>query len=160
VGVALAAAARGPVLWDAGCCSPRHEGRDCAHGHPARGAGRILRVHSRNGGVHDNRTCGLCGREVERLTRHHLIPRSRHRKILNSKKRRQRFSREDLNRTVPLCGPCHRKVHQTFTEAELEREYPTVQALSSHPEMARFVDWISGKRQGAARPPGRAAGGG
>ncbi|WP_152670617.1 HNH endonuclease [Rubrobacter aplysinae] len=99
-------------------------------------------------GRESHEVCELCGREVERLTRHHLIPRSRHRKILGSKKRRQKFDREDLNRTVLLCGPCHRKVHQTFTEAELEREYPTVQALHTHPEIRRFVDWISAKRQG------------
>lgn len=110
-------------------------------------------MDSPNGSIngHPNRSCGLCGREVERLTRHHLIPRSRHRKILKSKKRRRRFGREDLNRTVLLCGPCHRKIHQTFTEAELEREYPTVEALVSDPEIGRFVDWISGKRQGTAR---------
>lgn len=105
------------------------------------------------------RTCELCGREVERLTRHHLIPRSRHRKILGSKKRRRLFDREDLNRTVLLCGPCHRKVHQTFTEAELERHYPTVEALSSAPEIERFVDWISGKRQGTIQAPGSVPGG-
>lgn len=99
--------------------------------------------------------CELCGREVERLTRHHLIPRSRHRKILGSKKRRRRFDRDDLNRTVLLCGPCHRKVHQTFTEAELERGYSTVAALASDPEIGRFVDWISDKPQGTNRRPQR-----
>ena len=85
---------------------------------------------------------------MQRLTRHHLIPRSRHRKILNSKKRRRRFDREDLDRTVLLCGPCHRRIHQLFTEAELERHYPTLQDLNSHPEVRRFVDWVSDKRQG------------
>lgn len=106
-------------------------------------------------GKHGGQVCKLCGREVERLTRHHLIPRSRHRKILNSKKRRQRFDREELNRTVLLCGPCHGKVHQTFTEAELEREYPTIETLASDPDIARFVGWISDKRQGTTEPPSR-----
>lgn len=99
--------------------------------------------------------CELCGREVERLTRHHLIPRSRHRKILGSKKRRRRYEREELNRTVLLCGPCHRKVHQTFTEAELERGYSSVEALAADPEIERFVGWISGKPQGTTRRPKR-----
>lgn len=98
-----------------------------------------------NGRVQD---CELCGREVERLTRHHLIPRSRHRKILKSKKRRRAFDREDLDRTVLLCGPCHRRIHQLFTEAELERDYPTLEDLNSHPEIRRFVEWVSDKRQG------------
>lgn len=50
-----------------------------------------------------------------------------------------------------LCGPCHRHVHQTFTEAELERDYPTLEDLSAHPGIQRFVGWISNKRQGTAR---------
>ena len=107
-------------------------------------------MESQNGRKED-RLCELCDRELEKLTRHHLIPRSRHRKILGSKKRRRRIDREYLNRTALLCGPCHRKVHQTFTEAELERDYPTVEALASDPEIGRFVDWISGKRQGTTR---------
>lgn len=107
--------------------------------------------NGRDGAKDVSRACKLCGREVQNLTRHHLIPRSRHRKILGSKKRRRRFDREELNRTVLLCGPCHRKIHQTFTEAELERDYPTVEALVSNSEIERFVGWISGKRQGTAR---------
>lgn len=109
-------------------------------------------------GKREERACKLCGRKVERLTRHHLIPRSRHRKILNSKKRRRQFERDDLQRTVLLCGPCHRKVHQTFTEAELERDYPTVEALASDPEIGRFVGWISGKRQGTVEASAKEAG--
>lgn len=86
-------------------------------------------------GREEDRLCELCGRALERMTRHHLIPRSRHRKILGSKKRRRQFDREYPGRTTPLRGPFHGKVNQTFTEAELERDYPTVEALASDSEI-------------------------
>ena len=82
--------------------------------------------------------CGLCGRVVERRTRHHLIPRSRH----GNKRVKRSFNREALHRTVPLCGACHRQIHRTLTEKELEREYNTVEALLTHPGISRFVRWI------------------
>jgi 5-methylcytosine-specific restriction endonuclease McrA len=89
-------------------------------------------------------TCGLCGRVVGWRTRHHLIPRSRH----GNKRVKRLFSREELQRTVPLCGACHRQVHRTLTEKELEREYNTVEALLSHPDIFRFVSWIERKPHG------------
>lgn len=88
--------------------------------------------------------CGLCGRVVERRTRHHLVPRTRH----GNKRVKRTFSREELNRTVPLCPACHRQIHRTLTEKELEREYNTVQALLSHPDIHRFVRWIEKKPHG------------
>lgn len=44
--------------------------------------------------------------------------------------------------TVMLCGPCHKFLHRTFTNAELATDYPTVEALLSHPEVERFVRWV------------------
>ena len=82
--------------------------------------------------------CELCGRVVKRRTRHHLIPRSRH----ANKRVKRSFGRDELHRTVLLCGACHRQVHRTLTEKELEREYNTVEALLSHPDISRFVRWI------------------
>lgn len=88
--------------------------------------------------------CELCGRIVERRTRHHLIPRTRH----GNKRVKRDFSREELNRTVPLCPACHRHIHRTLTEKELEREYNTVRALLSHPDISGFVRWIEKKPHG------------
>lgn len=88
--------------------------------------------------------CELCGRFVERRTRHHLIPRSRH----GNKRTKRSFSREELHRTVPLCSACHRQIHLILTEKELEREYNTVEALLSHPGISRFVRWVERKPHG------------
>lgn len=62
---------------------------------------------------------------------HHLIPKSH-------------GGRE----TVQLHRICHGKIHATLSERALARDYASIQALLSHPEIRRFVAWI--KR----RPPG------
>ncbi len=82
--------------------------------------------------------CALCGRAVERVSRHHLVPRSRVRKA----KRRGREVTPAETETVPLCRPCHGMVHATLSEKELQRSYPTLEALREHPEIGRFVRWV------------------
>ena len=99
--------------------------------------------------------CALCGRP-ERLTRHHLIPRTRHR---NRRIRRQ-YRLEDLQKAVALlCRPCHNHVHRVLSEKDLERDYNTLDALQGHPEIARFVAWIADKPVGfkPKSPPRRSS---
>ena len=58
--------------------------------------------------------CGLCEREVQATSRHHLVP------------------REDGGRygpTVDLCQPCHSSVHRFLSNRDLARRYPTGEAL-------------------------------
>lgn len=88
---------------------------------------------------------------MDGLTRHHLIPRTRHR----NKRNKRDFSRSEVkNRILWVCRPCHSHIHRVFGEKELEREYNTREALLGHPEIRRFTDWI------AKRPPGFSPGGG
>jgi len=89
--------------------------------------------------------CALCGRRVSKLTRHHLVPRSR-----TKKKRRKGkpFDRDDFERTALLCVPCHRNVHSVLDHKDLEREYRTVKSLRQHPDVQRFTAWISTKPHG------------
>lgn len=87
-------------------------------------------------------TCALCQRQGVEITRHHLIPRTYHRDF----RKKKGYSREILNQTVPLCSPCHRHIHQVFAEKELARHYNTLERLSAHPEIQRFVAWIQTKR--------------
>lgn len=90
-----------------------------------------------------NGKCALCGRE-EALTRHHLIPRTRH----HNRKNKRDFDRAVVKQTVGLCRPCHSQVHAVLTEKDLERNYRTVDALLGHPEIRKFVDWIREKPAG------------
>ena len=89
--------------------------------------------------------CELCGRFVHELTRHHLIPRSRHKK----KRARKKFDRQEMEERVALlCRPCHRNVHTTIENKELEQEYNTLEALVAHPSIQRFTCWIRDKPHG------------
>jgi hypothetical protein len=94
--------------------------------------------------------CELCGRPVgeDRLTRHHLLPRSRSRKMKRRRKGRQDLKRHDPGRTVALCGPCHRNVHVSIDNADLARGYDSVEALRDHPGVRRFTEWVKDKPHG------------
>ncbi|CAN5348858.1 hypothetical protein BH10PSE17_BH10PSE17_25850 [soil metagenome] len=74
--------------------------------------------------------CPLCGRPMHLATsnRHHLVPRSR-------------GGRD----TQYLHRICHAKLHATFTEKALAREFNSVEALLTNPEIAAFVEWVRTK---------------
>lgn len=40
---------------------------------------------------------------------------------------------------------CHRKIHSIWTEKELEREFNDADKIKSHPEMQKFIEWVSKK---------------
>lgn len=97
--------------------------------------------------------CELCGRAVERLERHHLIPRARHGSGYN----RRTFGRQEVReRLAMFCRPCHKTVHAILDEKQLERQYNTLDVLRAHPEIARFIRWVRkqppGKRVHVHRP--------
>ncbi|MCE8007182.1 HNH endonuclease [Aestuariivita sp.] len=88
--------------------------------------------------------CPLCGRPVPaevRQSLHHLIP-----KLKGGKG----------GSTVLLHHICHREIHATLSEAELARSYATIEALRSHPRLAKFIAWV-GKRppEFHSKVPGR-----
>jgi hypothetical protein len=83
--------------------------------------------------------CALCGRAAPGLTRHHLVPRTLHKRACT----RRNFSRAELYTVTLLCRPCHKQIHAVFTESELAREYASTEALAAYPKIARFVEWIA-----------------
>jgi hypothetical protein len=95
--------------------------------------------HQREPSAREAGRCELCGREVAVRTEHHLIPRTRHR---NKRLRRDFKLQEVQQRTTWLCEPCHKTVHATLSEKEIERQYNTLDALRGHPEIATFITWI------------------
>ena len=107
---------------------------------------------NQNSGHSAEDRCELCGRPVgeDRLTRHHLLPRSRSRKMKRRRKGRQDLKRRDPGRTVALCGPCHRNVHVSIDNADLARGYDSVEALRDHPGVRRFTEWVKDKPHGRA----------
>jgi hypothetical protein len=75
--------------------------------------------------------CPLCSREMvigPTTDDHHLIPKSRKGK-----------------ETVKLHLICHRKIHSILTEKEIATKYYTIELLQTHPEIHKFIEWVSGK---------------
>jgi 5-methylcytosine-specific restriction endonuclease McrA len=95
-------------------------------------------------------TCLICGRCVGegRLTRHHLLPRSVARRMRSRKMARRELRGRNPAQTVALCRPCHRNVHASLSNGDLERGYDTLEALSSHPQVRKFTEWVQDKPHG------------
>ena len=95
--------------------------------------------------MHQNKTCELCRREVQNLTRHHLIPRTRHR----NKRMRRLYDRDELlTRILFVCRACHNHIHNTITEKQLAEEFNSRERLLTHPQIQSFIHWISQRPAG------------
>jgi hypothetical protein len=79
-------------------------------------------------GTTDER-CWLCARPLgRRVEHHHPVPKSRGGRA-----------------TVPVHPICHRTLHRTFDNKQLERFGENVAGLRNEPELARFLEWIANK---------------
>jgi hypothetical protein len=85
--------------------------------------------------------CQLCEREL-RLTFHHLIPRTLH----ANRWFKKTFTREQMSAGLDLCADCHSALHTFVPEKQLGREHNTREKLLAHPEIGRFVAWVSTRR--------------
>lgn len=77
--------------------------------------------------------CPICNRPLgtERISKHHLVPKT--------------FG----GRATELMHDiCHRKIHATFSERQLEKQYNTAEKILEHPDMQAFVAWVQNKDPG------------
>ena len=74
--------------------------------------------------------CPLCERKIPPGQRdaHHLVPKSK-----------------GGRHTEYLHRICHRQIHALLTETELARQFNSVEALLTHPDVALFVAWVKTK---------------
>ena len=82
------------------------------------------------GRKHELLICELCEREVQHLSRHHLVP------------------REEGGRygpTAELCQPCHSTLHLTFSNQELATLYNNIGALKSAEGLQKYLKWVKGR---------------
>ncbi|WP_026690969.1 HNH endonuclease [Alteribacter aurantiacus] len=79
-------------------------------------------------------SCELCKREGVRLTEHHLIPREEGGAHLD---------------TAMLCQPCHKQIHNLYTNQELAIRLDTIERLQDDEKIKKFLKWI--KKQPATR---------
>lgn len=71
--------------------------------------------------------CALCLREVEKTSAHHLIPKQKGGKH---------------GPTVPLCQPCHKTLHHTYSNAELAKHYNSIEKLQNAEALQKYLEWI------------------
>lgn len=77
--------------------------------------------------------CELCGRAVASLTAHHLYPKSQGR----------RAGRKIAELpVVRVCRACHRQIHALFSNKQLAIELDSLDKLSAHPEIEKFLGWV------------------
>ncbi len=84
----------------------------------------------------------MCGSD-QRITFHHLIPKTCHR----NKWFRQNFEKIDMReRGIRVCRRCHSFIHQQFSEKHLGRELNTLEKLLGDDKMNRFIRWARKQR--------------
>tara|TARA_B100002019_G_C21182211_1_gene554301 strand:+ start:544 stop:852 length:309 start_codon:yes stop_codon:yes gene_type:complete len=77
--------------------------------------------------------CPICNRDMiagPSIDEHHFIPKSRGGKSENK---------------ILIHSVCHQKLHQTFTNKELEKEFNTPEKCVAHPMIKKFIKFISKK---------------
>jgi hypothetical protein len=98
----------------------------------------------------DWQVCSLCERQVppNLITLHHLKPKSR--------------GGQGHHRT-PLCKPCHKQLHATYSNKELDRGLDSLDSLRAEARLQPFLAWIRKQKPDRnfrtmtsnARPEGR-----
>jgi hypothetical protein len=61
------------------------------------------------------------------ITQHHLTPKQKGGKA---------------EHRTPLCKPCHKQLHATYSNTQLVQQFRTIEALRGAPELQAFLTWI------------------
>jgi hypothetical protein len=81
--------------------------------------------------------CPICKRECGgKMEAHHLKP------VTFKTRTREVHGKDNL---VTIHSICHQKIHSTFSEKELLDYYHTVERLTEHEEMQKFITWVKKK---------------
>ena len=76
--------------------------------------------------------CPLCDREMDEddADKHHLVP-------------KQKGGKKGDVTIIHVF--CHTKIHSLFTNAELKKQFSTIEKLREHPEIMKFIAWVADK---------------
>ncbi|GIT99941.1 hypothetical protein TSL6_04480 [Sulfurovum sp. TSL6] len=86
-------------------------------------------------------TCATCSRHTA-LTKHHLIPKKRHKKIKNNS------SDVSLDAVIYVCRTCHDGVHDLYDERTLSKEYNTLEKICADERLRKHFMWVSKCKKG------------
>ncbi len=86
--------------------------------------------------------CELCKRDLP-LTFHHLVPK----KVMDKTYVRNKLEVDedfDFNAYgIDVCRDCHSMIHRKIDHINLALYYNTAEKLLGHPDIEKFVDWVS-----------------
>ncbi|MEM9218807.1 MAG: hypothetical protein AAGD25_31265 [Cyanobacteria bacterium P01_F01_bin.150] len=82
--------------------------------------------------------CPFCGRDTA-LTFHHLIPKKMHRRTYF----RKNFSKDELNRGIDICRPCHSGIHNCYDEMTLAKQFSSPQTLINDASLKKHFQWVA-----------------
>jgi 5-methylcytosine-specific restriction endonuclease McrA len=85
--------------------------------------------------------CVTCHR-YSALTRHHLIPKKRH------KKKNGNDQNQDLNEMIWICRKCHDGIHDLYNEQTLANRLNTLEKLIVDEKLKKHFRWVSKCKKG------------
>lgn len=77
--------------------------------------------------------CLLCERPTNKLTDHHVVPRSR-----------------GGTETIAICVDCHRQIHVLYDNKMLEEDYNTAELLLASEGFSKYLMWAKNRPVGSA----------
>jgi len=86
-------------------------------------------------------TCATCFRHTA-LTKHHLIPKKRHKKMKN------RSINVLLDAVIYVCRTCHNGIHDLYDEHTLAKEFNTLEKLCADERLRKHFMWVSKCKKG------------
>ena len=85
--------------------------------------------------------CVTCHRHTA-LTKHHLVPKKRHKK----KKKVQEFI--ELNSVIYICRKCHDGIHDFYDEHTLAEHFNTLEKLCADQTLQKHFSWVAKCKKG------------
>lgn len=85
--------------------------------------------------------CATCSRHTA-LTKHHLIPKKRHKKIKHSS------TSSILDEVIYICRICHDGIHDFYDERTLSKAYNTLEKLCADETLHKHFMWVSKCKKG------------
>ncbi len=81
-------------------------------------------------------TCATCHRHTP-LTKHHLIPKKRH------KKKKKIQDKTVLDEIILICRQCHNGIHDFYDERTLAECYNTLDKIREDEMLQKHFLWVS-----------------